>query len=576
MREHYLLASIGKSPRKTEYELGKISSTTHFSSTALVRMMENKPSRIYLLLTETARKGSFDVFDSEIDTEVEVIPIPNGINDEEVEEILYKILNSIPENCELTIDITQGLRHFPFLLFTSAMYLQSFKNIRIRNVYYGMFEADTDRKPFVDLNVIFELAEWFHAVRCFSEERRARPLIEIIRSGYGKEPDASQNISKLIDSLMKQIELFDKYYGSGLPLGVGDATKSFCNQLEKQGDNIILNNGQGPIPMAKELLAYTSGSLKPFMLPKELKTWGKWKKGFPLNFEEIHRQEGLIDDFLDSGHYVNAVRMIREWMINRCILSCEDRNASWLDERVRRPIERQLGSIKWQLNRKILQEDKVELAMSWDTITQFRNIVAHNEMTEDNYNINERIDTICEKWAFLKSKIADDGFWNPFTGGGKGKLLITPLGFSKGLLYSALSLIRPDKCFIVTSRDAGNAIPEIIATAGYEGDVLPPYVLDDPFTGYGEISRILGEIVTDHAATILGSDEVIVNLTGGTTTLQILAEEISNKAWQMGKDPRKVVIIDKRSFADQKENPYVVGEMIEYKEIISHNEEEGE
>lgn len=577
MSEHYLLASIGKSPRETDYELEQASARTHFSSTALVRMMKDKPSRVYLLLTETAKEGSFDVFRDENKLETEIIHIPDGVNDEEVEEILHNILNFIPQDCELTIDITQGLRHFPFLLFTSAMYLQSFKNISIRNIYYGMLEAEGERKPFIDLKVLLEMTDWFHAVRNFSEKRQGNALLEITQNAISNpttEPET--RIARELERLINQIGLFDIYYGTGLPLGLGDAAKSFCDQLSKKRDRVFPKDGPEFIPLGSELFDHAATSMNSYVLPNEIKTSGEWKKAYPLSMDEIKRQATIIEDYFQTAQYANAVRLMREWMISRCYLSHNVQGTGWLDRDARMPIERQLGSISWQSRHDILQDDKKDLAGLWDSMSQFRNVVAHTEMTTQTIDVKDNIMSVQECWEKMHSEIENDDFWNPFTGGGGGRLLITPLGFSRGLLYSALKLIKPEKCMIVTSKAVKGSISEILEKAEYPGEIIDPFVLNDPHTGFGEIKGILDSIVTDHAKTILDSDEIVVNLTGGTTTLQILAEEISKKAGRMGKDPRRVVIFDKRDEIVKRAEPYVVGEMKDYNEIISSNIEESD
>jgi len=573
--EYFILTSIGIEPQETRYRLEKNIGEGSFSASALINLLDNKPSKVLLLLTDGAKDKSFEKFKQEIDAqdvkiEIETISIPDGENGEEIEKIVNTILKSVPDDCDLTIDITQGLRHFPFLLFTSALYLQTFKNIHIKNIYYGMKESSTDEKPFVDITLLLRMVDWFHAVRSFSEERRASQFVKMVKS-FSDKMDKDNRLAQEAVKLVDKIDLFDEYYGTGMPLGLGDSSKSFCMQFAGKKDTVFGRGKDTPIPLARELLDHVANSLEPLMIPRTVRTGGNWKTTYPLDMKEIYRQAGLVDDYFKSGHYVNAVRLMREWMISRCILARLGDGASWLNRDSRSPIERQLGSINWQKRNDILQDDKKDLAALWDSIAKSRNNVAHTEMTEENVDIKSEINKIRGLWSDMKCRIESDDFWDPYTGGGGGKLLITPLGLSKGLLFSALRLTQPDRLLIVTSTDAAETIEEIVEVAGYEGQMLKPILLKDPHTGFDEIKGVLDDLINDYARAFLDSDEIIINLTGGTTTLQVLTEGISKNAQMMGKDPRKVVIIDRREMSQQKENPFVVGELIEYEDIFSSN-----
>lgn len=155
-RSHYLLTAIGINHVDTKYSLKDKTENGRFSTPALIKMLPKKPTKIFLLLTKGAseQKKLFenDVNDDKI--EINEINIPDGINKNEINEILQKILKKIPKNCDLTIDITNGLRHFPFLLFTSALYLRSLKNININGVYYGALDLKNKNNevPFVNIS----------------------------------------------------------------------------------------------------------------------------------------------------------------------------------------------------------------------------------------------------------------------------------------------------------------------------------------------------------------------------------------------------------------------------------------
>ena len=116
--------------------------------------------------------------------EAECIDIPDGRSDEEIREIVQKAASVFAADGELTLDVTQGFRHFPFLLYALALYLTSLRGIGLRGAYYGMLEGfrpdSEEPRPIVDLRPLLELPNWFHAVRVFRETGSTGPLATLI------------------------------------------------------------------------------------------------------------------------------------------------------------------------------------------------------------------------------------------------------------------------------------------------------------------------------------------------------------------------------------------------------------
>ncbi|HEW91273.1 MAG TPA: hypothetical protein ENF81_01865 [Thermotogaceae bacterium] len=59
--------------------------------------------------------------------------------------------------------------------------------------------------------------------------------------------------------------------------------------------------------------------------------------------------------------------------------------------------------------------------------------------------------------------------------------------------------------------------------------------------------------------------EIVVNLTGGTSLLGYMVERIRGKV-RYGKTVRTIMAINRRSYDEQRENPYVLGEVLEIPE----------
>ena len=131
------------------------------------------------------------------------------------------------------------------------------------------------------------------------------------------------------------------------------------------------------------------------------------------------------------------------------------------------------------------------------------------------------------------------------------------MGLSKGLLFSALKHIRPDRTIIITSQQSRASIQDIIDQAGWQGE-FTVQLMEEPFTGFAEAGKIVRKI----QPLLEASEEVIVNITGGTTAMQYVMQEVANSINKQEIPLKTIALVDRRSPAEQKANPYVLGEIV--------------
>jgi hypothetical protein len=82
--------------------------------------------------------------------------------------------------------------------------------------------------------------------------------------------------------------------------------------------------------------------------------------------------------------------------------------------------------------------------------------------------------------------------------------------------------------------------------------------LDDPYAGKDERKRIMTEARQELAA----ADEVLVNITGGTTLMGVVAEDLAQEAHRWARPVRRFALIDKRPPEQQKQEPFVEGDIL--------------
>ena len=148
---HILLTSLGMRALKTTYMWNEKTVTTKLTPLALVELLEESqlPNHVVAVATQGAKRETWQLFRSGICKTLKISPelveIPNGNDPDKIRQILESVANRIPKGAELTLDVTQGFRHFPFIFYALVLYLTSFRGVKIRAAYYGMIEGTPKR-----------------------------------------------------------------------------------------------------------------------------------------------------------------------------------------------------------------------------------------------------------------------------------------------------------------------------------------------------------------------------------------------------------------------------------------------
>ena len=107
-------------------------------------------------------------FNATFDKKIKGIVIKYGVDNKENLENFHSIIEiekEIEDGDEIFIDITHSFRSMSFWLFLIMTYIKdvSNKNIDIKNITYGMFEAPNEKKetPIVSLNLFIDILKWF-------------------------------------------------------------------------------------------------------------------------------------------------------------------------------------------------------------------------------------------------------------------------------------------------------------------------------------------------------------------------------------------------------------------------------
>jgi len=135
--------------------------------------------------------------------------------------------------------------------------------------------------------------------------------------------------------------------------------------------------------------------------------------------------------------------------------------------------------------------------------------------------------------------------------------VVSSLGLTEGALYTILNHYNPNLLIVVTSKEGAKILPSILEKTQFKGECHVVNV-EDPYTGKEEIARVSKEVT----GYLENTRKVVINLTGGTTLLNYMLLKVGDEA-RHGKTIKTVLAVDKRSYEEQKVNPYVVGEVVE-------------
>ena len=420
---HILLTSLGTRlfDAPTDYELDGKSASALLTPLALVQLLapSQRPNRVVAMVTPGAKSTTWPVFEKEICSILKFKPgsvsIPDGRSSDEIRKIIEKVAQKVPEGAELTLDVTQGFRHFPFIFYALVLYLTSLRGVKIRGAYYGMVEGfeftDPTPRPIVDLQPLLELPEWFHAVRMFRDYGTTEPMSKLIkpladelgeeagqlyRAGNKEAGALKRDQAKDVKNAVDSLEKYAFAYESALPLELGKAGRLLSSAILKLP---TVNPADLP-PLAKELTNTIARVTDEVAFVKQPKTRRLWKTKVVLDIDELNRQAGMIDLYLDRSQLPLAVGLMREWVVSWAILKSGNSKEinDWLNHDVREQYEGRLGALGLLARGGVVGASitpaQKDFGTFWNQLTNLRNTLHHHGM---------RIDPLEEPPKTLKS-----------------------------------------------------------------------------------------------------------------------------------------------------------------------------
>ena len=175
---------------------------------------------------------------------VPIKDIPDGNDEREVWLIFERVFDLIQEGDELYFDLTHGFRYLPMLILVLGNYSKLLKNVIVKSITYGNYEArnrETNEAPLIDLQSLSDLQDWTSASASFLRNGNLsmlkslcrQNLAPILRETKGSDLNA-KTLSKYVDALEKVVD--DMNVCRGVSILKGDNIKELfecSNQLSE-------------------------------------------------------------------------------------------------------------------------------------------------------------------------------------------------------------------------------------------------------------------------------------------------------------------------------------------------------
>lgn len=534
---------------------------TRYAPVAIARLHDLAGARALILLTAEAREKHGAALQQELEAagiEVESVTIPTGGTAAEIWKIFAALDEKIPDQARLVLDITHALRHIPVVYLAALLYLEAARGVELAGIHYGAYEApDVEgRVPILDVTPILTMARAHHMAAVFQETGDGRPLAAYLAKSRASAFQTGTT-GPLTGWVANALGTLHPFVASGLVLEAGIEAAKARETLA----NVTPEDVGGPYPLARHLLDRIGEVLKVFACEQAVRAVkGEHEKtGLPLAPAELAREIRVARWYLNHGDVPRCYQILRECLVNRVILA-RGAGKDWLDyEKTRRPAEQALGVLKKRAESGLVGETHAPIAALWNAVSARRNAFAHcsfkPETTVPAKEGQEATALLDQVMVLVEG---NDDVWR-LDWSLDQRILVTALGLSPGVAYTALRKVKADALVVVTSHAARPGLDLVLARP----DVSAPgrrqiEVVDDPHHGFGEAGAIMAAV----EPLLAQGGTILVNLAGGTTVMQTIVEAIAREAERFGLGVRRFATVDRRAPEAQRAAPCVEGEVV--------------
>lgn len=397
------------------YQLENYKESTSFIQTMIYNyLLGNNVNvdNVVMLFTEDAKKKNWDdnlrkKFSS-INAEVVEKLIPIGGNEEEIWQIFEIIYSSLEEGDEIYFDITHSLRSLPLLALIVLNYAKVSKNIKIKGIFYGAFEANkiVDGKsiaPVFDLSPYNVLLEWSQAVDAYINFGNGKRLKELscnllLPKAKEKNQEALQ-VKRFVESLEEFTDSIITNRGMYINKFKNKSKKSIATAAGRMEERlkVVTENNNNELKPLTPLFNLISNDIEDFR-EKDNLTIGlattKWCIKNNLVPQAFTSLEETLKTYVCKKYNLDETDINnREEIVSKAIVIAgrmQDDEDSWIIEEENKEKVSKIS--------KGLDKEFIKIC---DTCKQFRNDVNHfgfNSQAKDSVDFIREIDNLYKRF----------------------------------------------------------------------------------------------------------------------------------------------------------------------------------
>lgn len=345
---------------------------------------------ILVFVTPTVEQHeNMDALRTQMGDRLQAIRIPDGQSEDELWQIFGALTEVVDDGDSVIFDITHSLRSIPLLVFLAAAYLRAVRDVEVRRVIYGAFDARdtaTGETPVFDLTPFLTLLDWIAATDRFIEIGDGRPLASLLRECRPPGPAMGEDLEARAQG--KQLR-----YAAEAIEGVSQAL-SIVRPLETMKKAARLEDN---LRQARDAVAARA---QPFELlsSRVCDAYAPFACSAPLEREHwranLELQLKMVRWYLDKEKIGEAATLAREWLVSAVAYRMGVKSLVSRDQ-VRQPIAGALNNMVRLTRDEVIDrptdfDDVVgsipiveDLAMTWNKLRDIRNDLAHVGMNRN-------------------------------------------------------------------------------------------------------------------------------------------------------------------------------------------------
>lgn len=359
------MLGIGKYEPTTYQFEGKQAESSKYIVKAISQILPIET--IFVVMTEQAKLAHSEALKSVCD--FEIIDIPTGKNEQEFWGIFQAIVDKIPKNSSIIIDVTHGFRSQPMLLLAIAVYLKVLKNVLVEYILYGAFDAKDENgvSPIFNLKPFLDLISWSFATESFLQKGDATLISELIIGIHKKAyKTKSEYLPKGLESVGNRLLKLTKSFSVVRPQEALNLLKNLPQEISKSYTDSENLASAKPF---KELINKIIDRFAPLI-----------DEGNAIDvFSEkgLKSQGNIIKFYLETKQYQQAITLSREVLVT---FICELQKLNKIEGRAKaESILHNLFELSKETDTFITDEAK-KYARLWQNLANLRNDVNHAGM----------------------------------------------------------------------------------------------------------------------------------------------------------------------------------------------------